>query len=420
MTSRHHPHEHHHHDGGDLLPWEEYRRQILAAIEPLPPVELSLRESFGCVLAEEVRARGEIPSFASSAMDGFAVRAEDVADATESHPVALSVSGEVEMGRSPAVAVSPGGAVRIPTGGAVPRGADCVVPIEECRVDGSRVLVLRPAPPGRHVRPAGQDVRAGQPLLDAGTRLLGPQLGLLASAGYGTVRVHPVAHVLVASTGDELVELGQPAEVGQIYDANGMTLYGAVRDTGAEPLVGGILRDDPQALRRLERNAFADVFLTSGGVSVGERDPVKAAFRENGEVRFYQLAMQPGMPQAFGRLGGRLFFGLPGNPVSVFVSFELFVRPAILALMGRRDVFRPEVSAVLEEEIDGLPRKTRFARVLVRRTEEGFVAAPTGGPQSNLLSTVARANGLAIIPAGTEVVRAGEGCRVMLIGDVES
>jgi molybdopterin molybdotransferase len=152
---------------------------------------------------------------------------------------------------------------------------------------------------------------------------------------------------------------------------------------------------------------------------VGERDPVKGAFREDGEVEFFRLAMQPGMPQAFGRVGGRPFFGLPGNPVSVFVSFELFVRPAILSLMGRRDLFRPEISSRLEEDIEGLPRKTRFARVLVRGTEDGFVAAPTGGPQSNLLSTVARANGLAIIPAGTDVLRAGEECRVMLIGDVE-
>jgi molybdopterin molybdotransferase len=413
-------HEHHGHDDGDLLPWEEYRGTILATIEPLAPVELPLREAFGCVLAEEVRAPGDIPSFASSAMDGFAVRSEDVADATESHAVALSISGEVEMGRSPTVAVGPGTAVRIPTGGAVPRGADCIVPIEDCRVEDSRVLVLRPAASGRHVRPAGQDALAGEPLLEERTRLLGPQLGLLATAGYGTVRVHPVAHVLVASTGDELVELGQLTEPGQIYDANELTLYGAIRETGAEPLAGGILRDEPEPLRGLERNAFADVFITSGGVSVGERDPVKAAFREDGGVRFYRLAMQPGMPQAFGRLGGRPFFGLPGNPVSVFVSFELFVRPAILALMGRRDLFRPEISCRLEGDIEGLPQKTRFARVSVRRTEEGVVAAPTGGPQSNLLSTVARANGLAIIPAGTEVVRAGEECRVMLIADVES
>jgi molybdopterin molybdotransferase len=412
-------HQRHARDDGDLLPWEEYRRRILATIEPLPPVEHPIRGAFGCVLAEEVRAGGDIPSFASSAMDGFAVRAEDVVAATEDRPVALTLGGEVEMGRPPEVAVKPGRAVRIPTGGAVPEGADCVVPIEDCRVEDSRVLVLRPTPPGRHVRPAGQDVRAGDVLMEAGTRLLGPQLGLLATGGHATVRVHPVARVVIASTGDELVEPGEPAELGQIYDANGLTLYGAVKEAGAEPVAVGIVRDDPEALRKLVEAADADVFVTSGGVSVGERDPVKAAFREDGDVGFFRLAMQPGMPQAFGQVGGRPFFGLPGNPVSVFVSFELFVRPAILSLMGRRDLFRPEVSSRLEEEIEGLPRKTRFARVLVRRADGGFIASPTGGPQSNLLSTVARANGLAIIPAGTEVLRAGDECRVMLIDHVE-
>jgi molybdopterin molybdotransferase len=416
MTEAHHPHSH---DADDLLPWEEYRRRILSTIEPLPPVDLPLREAFGCVLAEEVRARHDIPSFDSSAMDGFAVRAEEIATATEERPVALMVAGRVEMGRAPDVAVDPGTAVRIPTGGAVPEGADCVVPIEECRVEDRRVLVLRSLPSGRHIRPAGQDLPSGEALLDAGTRLLGPQLGLLAAGSYATVRVHPPAHVVVASTGDELIEPGERAEFGQVYDANGVTLFGAVREAGAEPLVGGIVRDDPQTLRKLVETTDADVFVSSGGVSVGERDPVKAAFLEGGEVEFFSVAIQPGMPQAFGRVAGRPFFGLPGNPVSVFVSFELFVRPAILALMGRRDLFRPEVSALLEAEIEGLPRKTRFARVRVRRGDGGLLAAPTGGPQSNLLSTVARANGLAIIPAGTGVLRSGEECRVIQTADVE-
>jgi molybdopterin molybdotransferase len=255
--------------------------------------------------------------------------------------------------------------------------------------------------------------------LEAGIRLLGPQLGLLATSGDATAPVHPVARVVVASTGDELVEPGERAELGQIHDANALTLFGAVREAGANPVVGGIVRDDPEMLRKLVETADADVVVTSGGVSVGERDPVKAAFREDGEVDFFRLAMQPGMPQAFGRVGGRPFFGLPGNPVSVFVSFELFVRPALLSLMGRRDLFRAEISCRLEEDIEGLPQKTRFARVLVRRTEAGLVGSPTGGPQSNLLSTVARANGLAIIPSGTTVLRAGDECRVMLIGEVK-
>lgn len=413
-------HDHHDHDGGDLLPWEEYRELILSAIEPLPAVELPLRDTFGCVLAEDVRARGDIPAFDSSAMDGFATIAGDIADATSDRPVALSAAGQVEMGRAPDVTVGPGTAVRIPTGGVVPSGADCVVPIEDCRVEDGRILVLRALDAGTHVRPAGQDMRAGDVLAPAGVRLLGPQLGLLGAGGARTARVHPLARVAVISTGDELVEPGEPAAVGQIPDANGLTLFGAVREAGADPVVAGIVRDDPEALRKLIEATEADTFVASGGVSVGQRDPVKGAFRETGEVRFFRLAMQPGMPQAFGRVGGRPFFGLPGNPVSVFVSFELFARPALLALMGRRDLFRPEVTATLDEDIGGLPRKTRFARVLVRHEGTGFVARPTGGPQSNLLSTVARANGLAIIASGTEAARAGEECRVILYGEVEA
>jgi molybdopterin molybdotransferase len=411
--------DHHDHDGGDLLHWEEYRRHVLSAIEPLPPVSRSLHEAFGCVLAEEVRAGRDIPPFASSAMDGFAARAEDIAEANEAHPVALAIAGEVEMGRAPEVVVEPGGAVRIPTGGVVPKGADCIVPIEECIVEDRRVLVLRATPSGRHVRPAGQDARSGEILLDAGTRLLAPQLGLLGTGGYATVRVHPPARVMVASTGDELIAPGERAELGQIYDANGLTLFGAVRESGAEPVVGGIVRDDADALLKLVETADADAFVSSGGVSVGERDPVKAAFLGSAEVEFFRLAMQPGMPQAFGRVGGRPFFGLPGNPVSVFVSFELFVRPAILELMGRRDLFRPEISVALEADVEGLPSKTRFSRVRVRPRGEELVASPTGAHQSNLLSTVARANGLAVIPAGTRVLRAGETCRVMMFADVE-
>jgi molybdopterin molybdotransferase len=413
-------HHHHEHADGDLLPWEDYRTLILSAIEPLPAAALPLREAFGCVLGEDVRAGEDIPSFDSSAMDGFAVRAADIAEATRERPVPLSLASRVEMGRAPNVAVAPGTAAGIPTGGALPSGADCVVPIEDCRVEGDRVLVLRAVEAGTHVRPAGQDIRAGEVLVPEGTRLRAGQLGLLAAAGYPSVRVRPRARVAVISTGDELVEPGEPAAGGQIPDANGLTLYGAVREAGAEPVVVGIVRDDPEVLRKAIEATEADAFVASGGVSVGERDPVKGAFRESGEVEFFRLAMQPGMPQAFGRVGDRPFFGLPGNPVSVFVSYELFVRPALLALMGRRDLFRPEVTATLEEGIPGLPKKTRFARVLVRHAAKGLVARPTGGPQSNLLSTVARANGLAMIAAGTEVTRGGEECRVILYGEVEA
>lgn len=407
--------------GPALMPVEEAVERVLSAVGPLPPVEMPLRQAHGAVLAEPVAAPLDLPPFASSAMDGYAVRAEDVAGASRGRPAELTVAGEVEMGRPPGVRVAPGTAAAVPTGGPIPPGADSVVPIEDCAVEDGRVLVFRAAEPGAFVRPAGQDARAGELLVPAGRRLGAPELGLLASAGVDRARVHPKPRVMLISTGRELLQPGAPPEPGRIYDANAFTLFGAVVEAGATPVSGGTVADDPDALRRLLEASVgrADVFVTSGGVSMGEADPVRAAFAGRSEVELWRVAMQPGMPQAFGEVRGRPFFGLPGNPVSVFVSFELLVRPALLKMMGRRRLFRPEVTATLETELEGLPGKTRFARVLVRRGAEGWTAASAGGYQSNLLSTLSGANGLAIIPPGTASLAAGEPCRVMLFRHLE-
>jgi molybdopterin molybdotransferase len=393
---------------------------MLSRIRVLPPRDLPLADAHGCVAAEDVRAPVDLPTFTSSAMDGFAVRSGDVSGASPDRPVTLELAGRALMGRRPDVAVGPGTAVAIPTGGPVPEGADAVAPIEACAVDGDRVRVLQPFPPGKHVRPAGEDVRAGDVLVPRGKRLLAPELGLLAAAGMAEARVHPRPTVLVVSTGDELVEPGAPADHGQVHDANGATLFGAIEEAGAVPLPGGIVPDDPGALRDalLSNVDRADVFLSSGGVSVGERDPVKRAFAGRGEVEFLEVAVQPGKPQAFGVVEGRPFFGLPGNPVSVFVSFEVFVRPALLTMM-RRPPFRPHITATLETDVTGPRGKVQFARVAVRREGDRWLAASTGGRQSNLLATVSRANGLAEVPAGVETLHAGEACRVMLFRDQE-
>lgn len=425
--AEHPPHGDHHlagHGGLGLIPVEEARERVLSRIEALPPVELPLRDAFGCVLAADVRAEMNVPAFPSSAMDGYAVRSEDVASATRDEPVALEVVGRAAAGRMPTMGVEPGTAVEIATGAPVPPGADAVVPIEDCGFSesatggarlGQRVLVFRAPAPRRHVRPEGQDVRPGDVIVESGRRVGAPELGFLASAGIGSVEVHPRPRVIVLSTGDELVEPGVPAAYGQVYDANAYTLLGAIEETRAIVAAVGRVPDDPDRLRQaVEANVDrADAFITSGGVSVGERDPVKGAFRDSGDVEFTRVAMQPGMPQAFGIVKGRPLFGLPGNPVSVFVSFEVFVRPALLKMMGRADLFRPEAFARLEGDIEGIPNKTRFARVRVRRGPEGWVAEATGGHQSNLLATVARANALAIVPPGPGI-RAGENCRVMV------
>jgi len=417
----HHGEGHDHGHVGDMRTIDEVRREVLDRIRPLAPIELPLQEAWGCVLAGDVVGERDMPAFSCSAMDGFAVRVDDVAGATVDEPRKLRVVGQAPVGRPPEGTVGRGEAVRIATGAPVPAGADGVVPIEHCVVQGEEVLVLREFPEGANVRAAGQDVRAGQMVVPAGRRLSAPELGMLASSGHASVLVYPRARAVVISTGDELVEPGRPASFGKVRDANSYTLFGALRDVGAIPYLSGIIRDEPEDLKEevLALVARADCFISSGGVSVGERDVVKKAFFRRGEIAFYRVAMQPGMPQGFGMIDETPYFGLPGNPVSVFVSFEVFIRPAILKMMGRRDIYRPEIWAVLESDVAGPRDRVMFARVRVWRERGQWRAASTGPRDSNLLGTVTKANGLAIIPLGTEVAEAGSRVRVMLFRALE-
>jgi molybdopterin molybdotransferase len=418
------PAEEHDHGHGDepMRSVEEVRASILSEVSPLEPFELPLVEAFGCVLAEDVIAPLDLPPFASSAMDGFAVRARDIEDASIDEPATLQIVGRALMGREPDVAVGSGEAVRIATGAPIPKGADAIVPIEHAVTQGESVLVLRAFAEGASVRAMAEDATKGDLLVPAGRRLSGPELGMLASAGMADVKVYPRPRVAILSTGDELVEPGRPISFGQIRDSNSYTLFGSIRDAGASPLLGGIVPDDVDELRdvMLGLVSRADVFVSSGGVSVGERDVVKRAFFRRGDISFYRVAMQPGMPQGFGQVEGRPYFGLPGNPVSVFVSFEMFIRPALLKMMGRRDLLRPEVDADLTGEIRGPINRTVFSRVRVRRSRGRWLAESTGGGQSNLLSTVTRANGLAVIPVGQEVAHAGSRVRVILFRSLEA
>jgi molybdopterin molybdotransferase len=417
----HDGHDGHDHGGDDLRSVEDVRRWILERVPTLQPIELPLQEAHGCVMAADVAAQMDLPPFSSSAMDGFAARAADIAEASPQSPVPLRIVGRVAAGQQPGATVGYSECVRIATGAPVPAGADTIVPVEQTALQGEGVLILKAFAEGSFVRPAGQDVKAGQVLVPRGRRVAAPELGLLASAGYSSLLVHPRPRVVVISTGDELVEPGRPASFGLIRDSNAFTLYGALRDTGAEPYLGGIVRDDVDQLREtvLGLTIRADCFISSGGVSVGERDVVKKAFFRRGDIDFYKVAMQPGMPQGFGLIEGKPYWGLPGNPVSVFVSFEVFVRPAILKMMGRRDIFRPEVNAILETDVSGPRDKTVFARVRVTRMGGEWHAASTGPGQSNLISTIAKGNGLAIIPPGVETAAAGSTVRVMLFRSLE-
>jgi molybdopterin molybdotransferase len=409
-------HLHDHDSGEGLRPVDEARQRVLDAIEPLPPLQLPLTDAYGCVAVQDIVSEVDLPEFTSSAMDGFAVRAVEVAPASPSSPVELKVVGRASIGERPGATVGTGEAVKIATGAPIPAGADCIVPIENVQEERGVVRVFEPVVEGRHIRPRGEDVAEGDVLVPAGKRLGAPELGLLANAGVPHPLVRPRPRVIVLSTGDELIAPTESPDFGQVRDSNAYTLFGALREAGATPTLAGVVRDDPEALKEtiLSFEIQADAFISSGGVSVGERDVVKAAFFRRGDVEFYRVAMQPGMPQGFGTIEGKPFFGLPGNPVSVFVSFEVFVRPAILKMMGRTKLGRPEVTATLTQEIRGPAGKTQFARVEVVRGADGWTATPTGARGSNLISTIARANGLAVIPAGTATAPAGSAVRVML------
>ena len=412
----------HDHDSAEgLISVEDAREHVLSGIAPLAPLQLPLTDAYGCVVAEDIVATVSLPEFASSGMDGFAVRAADVADASPEHPAELKVVGRAMIGHRPEATVGGGEAVQIATGAPIPAGADCIVPVENSRLHDETVQLFEAAAEGRHIRPAGQDVKDGAVLVEAGKRLGSPELGLLANAGHAMPLVHPRPRVVVLSTGDELITPMERADYGQVHDSNAYTLFGSLREAGAQPVMAGIVKDDVDSLKEtvLDHLIQADAFISSGGVSVGERDVVKAAFYRRGDVSFTKVAMQPGMPQGFGHIEGKPFFGLPGNPVSVFVSFEQFVRPAILKMMGRTQLGRPEITATLTEDVSGPKAKLQFARVRVARADGGWAATPTGARGSNLISTVSRANGLAMIPPGVEVAPAGSPVRVQLFRAAE-
>jgi molybdopterin molybdotransferase len=400
-----------------LVPLADAQAAILDAVGVLAPVDVALRDAHGLVLAAEVTTAEDVPPFANTAMDGYAVRAADTAGAAPGGPVRLRVIGELPAGAAPDRSVGAGEAIRIMTGAPMPPGADAVVMVERTTHAGhDGVDIEAEASAGDHVRDAGGDLRAGQVVFDAGTRLGAAHLGVLASVGAETVRVHPRPRVGVLSTGDELVERGALAP-GQIRDSNRPMLIALAAESGMEPVDLGIARDDEDRIVAILEDAFerCDAVLTSGGVSVGDYDYVKAALDRLGSLEWRQVAIKPAKPLAFGIVRGCPVFGLPGNPVSSLVSFELFARPALLQLAGDPARFRIEVTARAEQ---AFPRKQdgkmHVDRVRVEWRDDGYVAARTGDQASNVLSATALANGLALIPDG-DGVPAGADLRVLLI-----
>jgi molybdopterin molybdotransferase len=389
---------------------QQHLDRILATVKVIRPFEQGVLDAQGCVLAEDVAARGSLPGFTNSAMDGYAVRAQDVAGASPDAPVRLPVVNDIAAGNTAPLSLAPGQTMRIMTGAPMPRGADAVVPVEATDGGVVRVQVTVPSVVGQHVREEGDDVHAGDVVLRRGT-LLGPgQIALLAAAGLSRIRVVPRPRVVILSTGDELVEVGASPSFGQIIDSNSVMLSAAVTAVGATPFRVGGVPDDARVLKdTLEGQLVrADAIVTTGGVSMGAFDTVKEVLSRVGTMQFDKVAMRPGMPQGFGVLGEGAVpvFTLPGNPVSALVSFHVFVAPALRALAGRPEPSWPPgyLPAVAAERFTSVAGKMEFVRVVLDEDR----ARLAGGQGSHMLGSLAAADALAVIPEDVVEVSPGD------------
>ena len=417
----------------EMLPVEEALERILTLCDLLPAEMVNLSEADGRVLAEDVVAPFDIPPHDNTAMDGYAVRAADTAGATRAHPVRLQVAGELAAGYVWDRPVGLGEAVRIMTGAPLPPGADSVVPFEESDEAGLRapgqahapihdVGVLKAAQPGANVRRRGEDLRGGVGVLPAGTLLRGAQVAVLASMGVPQVSVRRRPQVAILSTGDELLDLGQPPAPGKIYDSNAYGLAALVREYGGLPVRLGVARDTVEALTaKIHEGLGADLVVTSAGVSRGDFDVVKEVLAREGAIRFWTVRMKPGKPLAFGTFtaadGRRVpHIGLPGNPVSALLTFELFGRPALFKMLGRRVQPRPSLRAIADEAIVNTDGRRVYARAVVSEGQDGRWHARLTGPQgSGVLTSLALANGLAICPEDRERIEPGEEVAVIML-----
>ena len=398
---------------------DEHVERIVESLQPLPPYDQPLLEAVGLPVCEDITAPMDLPSFDNSAMDGYAVYFDDVVTASEDHPVHLPVVGEAAAGQTKLFALSPGTAVRIMTGAPVPQGADSVVPVEWTDGGVANVRITRAPTEGQHVRRRGEDVQTGDVLLEDGS-LLGPrQLGLLASVGRSQVRARPRPRVVILSTGSELREPGTALGHDSVYDANSYMLAAAARAAGAIAYRVGIVSDDPAEFRDAlsDQLVRADLVITSGGVSKGAYDVVKEVLSELGTVSFGEVMMQPGKPQGFGFVGedATPIITLPGNPVSSYVSFEVFVVPAIRRMMGRLPYRRPMVRALLTRGFSSAPARRQFVRAQFEIDGKGAHVTPVGGHGSHLMGDLAEANALIVVPEDVTAVTAGEQVQVLVL-----
>ncbi|MBM3262189.1 MAG: molybdopterin molybdotransferase MoeA [candidate division Zixibacteria bacterium] len=397
----------------------EARDIILSHVRPVGVEKVDLFSALDRVLAEDVEATRNQPPWDNSAMDGYAVRSSDTQTASETTPVVLRIVEHLPAGKRAKQEVQPGQTVHIMTGAPIPSGADSVVRAEDAiRVDDTRVRIVRPVSPGADLRRVGEDMAKGERLLSAGTVLRPAEIGLLASNNRSMVSVYRHPRVAILSTGDEIMDVGSELEDGKIIDSNGYTLPAMVMEAGCEPIRLGISPDTRTDLeKKLREGLMADVILTSGGVSVGEFDFVKAALDALGTtMEFWKVAMTPGRPLAFGRIQDTLAFGLPGNPVASMVTFELFVRPALLKMRGMSRLYRPTLRATLMEDIRKMPGRKQFFRMCLIEREGKLFTLRTGAQGSGILRSMSLADGLAITHEHQELLCTGEEVEIMPLG----
>ncbi len=413
----------------DMISVEEALERILSYFERLEPESQPITEALGQVLAEDVRADFDIPPLDNTAMDGYAVIAADTTNASESGPVRLSVAGELAAGYLYDGEVATGSAVRIMTGAPMPDGADAVVPFEETdeALEGapkptSEVQILKAAKPGANIRRAGEDVRKGDMVIPKDTTLNAAQIGVLASLGKSHALVYRRPVVAILSTGDELLDVGEEIAPGKIYDSNAYSVASMVREAGGIPKRLGIASDTVEALTAKVREGLdADMLITSAGVSRGDFDVVKDVLAKEGEIDFWTVRMKPGKPLAFGAfpINDRKVphIGLPGNPVSSMVTFELFGRAAVHKMLGKADWERPRVTAVAKERIVNTDARRVYARAIVTKNPDGTYTASLTGPQgSGILTSMALANAFAIVPEDVAAIEPGDDVECLLLG----
>jgi molybdopterin molybdotransferase len=402
----------------DWISLEEALERMLAKVTPLPAEPVLLEDALGRVLADDARSPLDLPPWDNSAMDGFAVRAADVDGATRDSPKTLRLIEEVAAGAFATRPVGNGEAIKIMTGAPIPDGADSVVRVEHTRTAADSVVVLNDTDARRNIRPRGEDVARNAVAVHAGTSLRAGEIGFLASIGQAKVQVHRKPVVAILSTGDELVDVEAFHQVmagRRIVNSNSYALAASVQAIGAEPLLLGIARDNKEELRAyLERGLQADVLVTSAGASVGEHDLVKDVLEAlGGKTEFWRVRIRPGSPFSFTTVGGVPVFGLPGNPVSAVVTFEILVKPALRKMLGRRTLFTPVVTARLAERVASKAGLTQFMRVSLREENGTFIAKLTGPQGSAMISSLAQADGLMVVPEDVDELPAGGDVKVV-------